>query len=105
MVIVHEFAENVFFNKDSTHPIDNTAVVINFDGRGLDAIKRAEYNELCRSSRFSTAGSKCFINEPLMTPKDVLELDPASGFVIHQKRAKGSVPLAFLLEFYHVFIC
>ncbi len=42
MVIVHQFAENVLFNNYSTHPTDNSEVVINFDGYGLDAIKRAK---------------------------------------------------------------
>jgi hypothetical protein len=45
MVIVHPFAENVLINKDSIHPTDNTEVVINFDGHGLDAITRTGYNE------------------------------------------------------------
>jgi hypothetical protein len=61
MVIVHQFAENVLFNNDSTHPIDNTAVAINFDGRGLDAIKRAGYNEFVQKRPIQYGSSKCFI--------------------------------------------
>ncbi|MGD6844668.1 hypothetical protein ACQCVH_19410 [Bacillus infantis] len=61
MVIVHQFLENVLINKDLTHPIENTAVVINFDGLGLNAIKRAGYNEFVQKQPIQYGGSKCFI--------------------------------------------
>ncbi len=86
MVIVHQFAGNVLINKDSIQPTDNTEIVINFDGHGLDAIKRAGYNEFVQKEPIQYGGFKVFYkkDEPLMNPKDVLELDPAPGFVNYQ---------------------
>jgi hypothetical protein len=83
MVIVHQFAGNVLTNKDSIQPTDNTEVVINFDGHGLDAIKKAGYNEFVQKQPIQYGGFKVLYkkDEPLMTPKDVLELDPAPAFV------------------------
>ncbi|WP_262380684.1 hypothetical protein [Bacillus infantis] len=69
MVIVHQFAENVLFNNDSTHPTDNTEVVINFDGYRLDAIKSVGYNEFVQEQPIQYGGFKVFYKKdvPFMT--------------------------------------
>ncbi|RIW30708.1 hypothetical protein D3H55_16385 [Bacillus salacetis] len=86
MVIVHQFAEDVLINRDAIKPTENVEVVINFDGHGLDAIKRAGYNEFVQKQPIQYGGFKVFYkkDEPLMNPKDVLELDPAPAFVNYQ---------------------
>ncbi|MDW2878145.1 MULTISPECIES: hypothetical protein [Bacillaceae] len=55
-----QFAENVLTNRHSIHPTDNTEVVINFDGHGLDAIKRAGYNEFVQKQPIQYGGFKRF---------------------------------------------
>ncbi|TYS16570.1 hypothetical protein FZC78_11265 [Rossellomorea vietnamensis] len=85
-VIVHQFAEKVLTNKDAIQPTDNVEVVLNFDGHGIAGIKRAGYNEHVQKQPIQYGGFKVFYkkDEPLMTPKDVLELDPAPAFVNYQ---------------------
>ncbi|EDL66581.1 hypothetical protein [Bacillus sp. SG-1] len=86
LVIVHQFSKHVLTNKDAIHPTENVEVALNFDGHGLDAIKRAGYNEHVQKEPIQYGGFKVFYkkDEPLMTPKDVLELDPAPAFVNYQ---------------------
>ncbi|MFP7442943.1 hypothetical protein SFC50_04500 [Bacillus infantis] len=81
-----------------------TEVVINFDGHGLAAIKKSGYNEFVQKQPIQYGGFKMFYKKdgPLMTPKDVLEMDPASGFVNYQEPG-GQVPwlhLAIDTEFH-----
>ncbi|MGF2616314.1 hypothetical protein FZC84_00840 [Rossellomorea vietnamensis] len=86
VVIVHQFAEKVLTNKDAIQPTENVEVVLNFDGHGIAGIKRAGYNEHVQKQPIQYGGFKVFYkkDEPLMTPKDVLELDPAPVFVNYQ---------------------
>ncbi|MGM0845731.1 MAG: hypothetical protein ACQEUT_12195 [Bacillota bacterium] len=86
VVIVHQFAEKVLINKDAIQPTDNVEVALNFDGHGIAGIKRAGYNEHVQKQPIQYGGFKVFYkkDEPLMTPKDVLELDPAPAFVNYQ---------------------
>jgi hypothetical protein len=86
LVIVHQFSEHVLTNKDAIQPTENVEVALNFDGHGLAAIKRAGYNEHVQKEPIQYGGFKVFYkkDEPLMTPKDVLELDPAPAFVNYQ---------------------
>jgi hypothetical protein len=86
VVIVHQFAEKVLINKDAIQPTENVEVVLNFDGHGIAGIKRAGYNEHVQKQPIQYGGFKVFYkkDEPLMTPKDVLELDPAPAFVNFQ---------------------
>jgi hypothetical protein len=86
LVIVHQFAEDVLINKDAIQPTKNVEVALNFDGHGLAAIKRAGYNQHVQKQPIQYGGFKVFYkkDEPLMTPKDVLELDPAPAFVNYQ---------------------
>ncbi|AGX02776.1 hypothetical protein B14911_16855 [Bacillus sp. NRRL B-14911] len=48
----------------------------------MNAIKRAGYNEFVQKQPIQYGVYKK--DEPLMTPKDVLELDPAPAFVNYQ---------------------
>ncbi|WP_409250657.1 hypothetical protein V1502_10805 [Bacillus sp. SCS-153A] len=86
LVIVHQFSEYVLTNTDAIQPTKNVEVALNFDGHGMDAIKRAGYNEHVQKEPIQYGGFKVFYkkDEPLMTPKDVLELDPAPAFVNYQ---------------------
>ncbi|WP_456274791.1 hypothetical protein [Bacillus sp. AK031] len=86
LVIVHQFSTHVLTNKEAIQPTENVEVALNFDGHGLAAIKRAGYNEHVQKEPIQYGGFKVFYkkDEPLMTPKDVLELDPAPAFVNYQ---------------------
>jgi hypothetical protein len=86
MVIVHQFAEDIIINKNSIHPTDHIEILLNNDGFGDASIKRAEYHSLVREEPIQYGGFKLFYSQdkPVMTPKEVLELDPAPAFVDYQ---------------------
>jgi hypothetical protein len=86
VVIVHQFADIILTNKDAIQPTSNVEVVLNNDGHGIAALKRSGYHQLVHNQPIQYGGFKVFYkkDEPVMTPKDVLELDPAPAFVNYQ---------------------
>ncbi|UTE73011.1 hypothetical protein M1I95_00245 [Rossellomorea marisflavi] len=86
MVVVHQFADIILNNKDAIQPTENVEVVLNNDGHGIAGLKRAGYHQLVHNQPIQYGGFKVFYkkDEPVMTPEDVLELDPAPAFVNYQ---------------------
>lgn len=86
MVLVHQFGNGIVKNKDEIHPTDHVEVPLNYDGFGDSAIKMSAYGKLVRDEPIQYGGFKLFSknNEPLMTPEDVLQLDPAPVIVNYQ---------------------
>lgn len=86
VVVVHQFADVIIQNKQAIHPTKNVEVVLNNDGFGIPGIKKAVYHLLVRNEPIQYGGFKLFYknDQPLMTPKDVLELDPAPAFINYQ---------------------
>lgn len=86
MVLVHQFGNGIVRNKDKIHPTDHVEVPLNYDGFGDSAIKMSAYGKFVRDEPIQYGGFKLFTknDEPLMKPKDVLQLDPAPVIVNYQ---------------------
>jgi hypothetical protein len=86
VLIVHQFIETMITNKDQIVPMRGVQVVIDADGWGPPDQKRATYDFVNRATHVEYAGIKLFYNldNPLMTPDDVLALDPVPLYVMYQ---------------------
>jgi hypothetical protein len=86
MLVVHRFTEEMVTSPLQIRLDPRVQVVMVMDGFGSPAGKTKQYNELIAQPRVQYTGFKLFYkhDEPLMSPKQVLELDPAPDLVIHQ---------------------
>lgn len=86
IVLVHQFANGIVRNKEAIHPTKHVEVPLNYDGFGDAAIKQSVYGKLVRNEPIQYGGFKLFHknDKPLMTPKQVLQLDPAPVIVNYQ---------------------
>ncbi|MDT0160668.1 hypothetical protein [Bacillus sp. AG4(2022)] len=101
MVIVHQFADKVLINKDSTQPTDNTVVVINFEDMDWMLSKEPDTMKLYKSSLFNTAGSKSFIkrmSRHLRMFWNWIRLRVL--LIINSKKPRGLSPWLFTLKIY-----
>ncbi|WLR48588.1 hypothetical protein LC065_05200 [Halobacillus litoralis] len=85
-VLVHQFTEHVLTNKDAIQPTDNVEVALNFDGWGSSIDKMALYKKYVRDKPSQYGGFKVFYDkdEPVMTPEEVVKLDPSPAIVNYQ---------------------
>nr|WP_269448667.1 hypothetical protein [Metabacillus kandeliae] len=85
-VVVHQFAGKIITNKKAIHPMKNVEVVLNNDGFGVAPLKTSGYHQLVQKESIQYGGFKLFFknDKPVMTPKDVLALDPAPAFINYQ---------------------
>lgn len=85
-VIVHQFMGDVIYNKQAIHPTNNVEVALNYDGFGSPGSKMASYHGLVRNEPIQYGGFKLFFknDHPLLTPTDVLKLDPAPAVIDYQ---------------------
>lgn len=86
IVLVHQFTNSVVTNKQEINPTENVQVSLNFDGFGDSSVKIHGYNQLVRNEPIQYSGFKLFYqdDEPLLTPEEVLELDPAPAIINYQ---------------------
>lgn len=86
VLIVHQFIETMITNKDQLVPLRGVQLVIDADGWGPPDQKRATYDFVNRMVPVEYAGIKLFYNldNPLMTPGEVLALDPVPLYVMYQ---------------------
>lgn len=86
LVVVHQFGNGIVTNKDEIEPTDHVEVALNYDGFGDPAIKMSAYGKLVRQQPIQYGGFKLFFknDDPLLTPKQVLKLDPAPAIVDYQ---------------------
>ncbi|GGH73665.1 hypothetical protein JOD43_000116 [Pullulanibacillus pueri] len=86
VVIVHQFKGDIIANKEAIKPTQNTEVAINYDGFGSPGSKLASYHGLIRNETVQYGGFKLFYknDQPLLTPKDVIQLDPAPAVIDYQ---------------------
>ena len=85
-VLVHQFTEHVLTNKEAIQPTDNVEVALNFDGWGSSVDKMALYKKYVRDKPSQYGGFKVFYDkdEPVMTPEQVVKLDPSPAIVNYQ---------------------
>lgn len=94
LLMVHQFEEIIVPNKGAIKPTDDVQVVLHADGFGGPAAKISKYNLLVRDQPIQYGGFKLFLpkpdptaigqDTPLMTPEEVLALDPTPALVTYQ---------------------
>ncbi|GGH81175.1 hypothetical protein JOD43_001041 [Pullulanibacillus pueri] len=86
VIIVHQFKYGVIGNKHAIKPTNHVEVVLNFDGFGRAKNKKDGYRLLVKNQPVQYGGFKLFYKQdtPLLTPKDVLNLDPTPVFIDYQ---------------------
>ncbi|MDY0404096.1 hypothetical protein P5G51_000520 [Virgibacillus sp. 179-BFC.A HS] len=86
VVLVHQFGNGIVRNKEKIHPTNHVEVPLNYDGFGDANIKMSAYGKLVRQQPIQYGGFKLFTknDKPLLTPKQVLQLDPAPAIVNYQ---------------------
>lgn len=86
IVLVHQFGNGIVTNKDKIKPTEHVQVPLNFDGFGDPDIKISAYGKLVREQPIQYGGFKVFYknDDPLLTPEEVLQLDPAPAIVNYQ---------------------
>jgi hypothetical protein len=86
MLIVHRFTRNMITESERIRPHSSVQVVIDMDGFGPPRLKRDSYEHYIRRFPVQFAGFKLFYknDKPIMTPEEVLQLDPIPFFIMYQ---------------------
>jgi hypothetical protein len=85
ILVVHQFHYSTLTNKEQIRPVDGLQFVLEIDGWGAPDAKRETYAVLTENP-IEYHGFKLWYrqDEPLMTPEEVLALDPVVDVVIYQ---------------------
>jgi hypothetical protein len=85
LLVIHQFTDDMV-DETKLKPRDGLAIVLNADGFGDRANKRAKYHAFTRQSPGFYPGFKLFYEEDenLMSPKSVLRLKPPPAFVVYE---------------------
>ena len=88
ILIVHQFVHQMLTNKDVIQPVPGVQLVLVADGHGPPELKEEVYAVLIRDEEIQYNGIKLFYKDPnevpLMTPEQILALDPVPDVVIYQ---------------------
>jgi hypothetical protein len=86
LLVVHRFTEGMVTRYDQIVSEPRVQVVMVMDGFGHPSIKSRQYDELVAQQRVQYTGFKLFYrhDDPLMTPEQVILLDPAPDLIIYQ---------------------
>lgn len=86
LLVVHRFTEEMVTSHQKIATDPRVQVVMVMDGFGTPALKSAQYGTLIAEQRVQYTGFKLFYrhDEPLMTPEQVLLLEPPPDLVIYQ---------------------
>jgi hypothetical protein len=86
VLIVHQFHYSMIENKDKVKPVAGVQLVIDSDGWGTPAEKKATYDVVNAEQPIEFDGIKLFYQQdvPLMTPEEILALDPVPDLIIYQ---------------------
>jgi Na+-transporting methylmalonyl-CoA/oxaloacetate decarboxylase gamma subunit len=86
IVLVHQFTDHAVTNKQAIKPTDNVEVALNFDGYGDYGTKMSLYRKFVRNEPVQYGGFKIFYNKdkPVLTPAEVLQLDPNPAIINYQ---------------------
>jgi hypothetical protein len=90
MLLIHMFYERMLRNKELVKKYDSINLTYNIDGHGKASTKIKIYNSLYNkeASKVAQGGFKIFYKndkKPLMTPKQILGLEPVRGRLIWAK--------------------
>jgi hypothetical protein len=87
LVVVHQFTDTMIRQKEDLKVRPGVDMVLNADGFGSREQKRAKYEQLSPSRHSGLfPGFKLFYEEDtdLMSPKQVMRLDPRPRFVLYE---------------------
>jgi hypothetical protein len=86
VLIVHQFHYTMIENKDQVKPMAGVQLVIDADGWGTPAEKKATYDVVIGQQPIEFHGIKLFYQQdvPLMTPEEILDLEPVPDLIIYQ---------------------
>jgi hypothetical protein len=86
MLVIHQFDGRMVAGKEEILDYPLVDVVWDADGFGTPGSKVGDYDRYKTEAGFEYGGFKLFYeyDEPLMTPEEVLSLDPPPGLVIYQ---------------------
>jgi hypothetical protein len=86
ILIVHRFTDDMVTNAWEIAHDPNVQVVVTMDGFGPPGLKLAQYHSYVHDQGVQFSGIKLFYHHdvPLLTPKDVVGLDPVPDLVIYQ---------------------
>jgi hypothetical protein len=88
LLVVHQFTNDMIQRKELLTQRPGVAITLNVDGFGDQPVKIAKYGEFMRApeERRFHAGFKLFYHEDtnLMTPRQVLRLQPPPEFVVYE---------------------
>lgn len=86
VVIVHQFEDDMIFNKDKITPVPGVQFVLDMDGFGGVEAKVGNYGRFVRDQLIQFGGIKLFYrqDDPLLTPAEIVALDPPALVVIYQ---------------------
>ncbi len=85
-LIVHQFDLSMIEQKDEIQPVSGVDLVIDMDGFGSPDLKLGTYTVVITQEPIEYNGIKLFYgqDDPLMTPAEVLALDPSPDLIIYQ---------------------
>lgn len=85
LLVIHQFTDDMV-DETALKPRDGLAIVLNADGFGGRAVKRAKYHAFTREAPGFFPGFKLFYeeDEDLMSPRSVLRLRPPPDFVVYE---------------------
>lgn len=86
LLIVHQFNLSSITNRETIEPVSGVQFVLEVDGWGPPHTKVATYDAIIGSELIEYHGFKLWYtqDEPLMTPEEVLALEPVPDLVIYQ---------------------
>ncbi|HQE99640.1 MAG TPA: hypothetical protein PLG06_07890 [Anaerolineae bacterium] len=86
LLIIHQFDDCMFVDKDRIQPYAPVELIWDADGFGGPPAKIADHLQYAAEPGFEYSGFKLFYgyDVPLMTPADVLRLQPRPVFVVYQ---------------------
>ncbi len=86
ILIVHQFTLSSISNRDQIVPVDGVQFVLEVDGFGTPEEKRGTYAVITNNLPDGFVGFKLWYRQdvPLMTPAEVLALDPSPDLIIYQ---------------------
>ena len=85
LVIVHQFTDDMV-DERALKTRDGLALVLNVDGFGNQAVKKAKYRDFTRQAPRMRHGFKLFYEEDtdMMRPAEVMRLRPRPVFVVYE---------------------
>lgn len=87
LLIVHQFTDSSITNRETIEQIPGVQFVLEVDGFGTPDEKRSTYAVLTSGEGFDFHGFKLWYNgqdSPIMTPEEVLALEPQPDLIIYQ---------------------